>query len=629
MSHFQKLVATSLLFNIFLQSCHSGSSQLRDCNQAELGIHKDQSLQGTSYGPASINEHASGTHRDRENGYLMLRFDSLSGASHDNAKPAVSDLSSDTAPLISCEPAPLPKASPEFSIGQLGHIVLGKDALETRVPLCSPPHVLSEASSVVSTTDDDYGPFILPFDNEVTFSRERGEWQAIVKNNWLAREELFPVVCAGDVAAILSDLQDARAVDVLHRIHIQKPDHTSKCVYVGALGVKGGMAKKKKKKTKPSPRLSDDAALDAESASTSHVCLISFDLEWLLHRIEVYRCYVLDCGVVQYDLASEYLEKGGIYDSAQKYAFLQDVQMARYSYEHFIYQLYQSIDSLRHDPSTIADILLWLLRCRDEYLLNREEKIQRWLIWDYQSSASIVPTDTFLFGIQTINSKEEQEVNNLSREISVQTFELQNELICSLFFLYKGKLGNQKPDQVISKLLTDATQLHPLLEGKVSKLGHPDQCTYLHKFAVLLQEVAPMLLDKMIRIKDIKDAGKRADRSKKLLREVFEKMFDKKKLQERYNEQEDDSSMQLDSFIDILIAGCVDRNSGNVVATILLRVIHNHTDCFSAKASRVWEEAKSEFEPYTETSESTEPGESLLPNFLKPNESIVDTESTA
>ena len=90
----------------------------------------------------------------------------------------------------------------------------------------------------------EYGPFKLPFEKKVTFNQVQGRWKAAVKDVF-AREETLPVVCKGDIAAVLSDLQGARPVDVSSRIHIMKSDQAPGCVYVGALGVRGGGSRKR------------------------------------------------------------------------------------------------------------------------------------------------------------------------------------------------------------------------------------------------------------------------------------------------------------------------------------------------------------------------------------------------
>ena len=81
----------------------------------------------------------------------------------------------------------------------------------------------------------------------VTFNQLDGQWLATVKNDFLRRQETLPVICPGDVASVLLDLRGAREVNVLKRIHLVGADQGTQYVYVGAMGLRGGGKRSRKR----------------------------------------------------------------------------------------------------------------------------------------------------------------------------------------------------------------------------------------------------------------------------------------------------------------------------------------------------------------------------------------------
>ena len=103
----------------------------------------------------------------------------------------------------------------------------------------------TSAPTTAQIASDPCGPFALSFGEEVTFHRVTGQWQAQVKETLGAcsREQTLPVRFAGDPFVQLKNLQELGARYTKNRIHILQTDQAPwapRCIYVGAMGLKGG-----------------------------------------------------------------------------------------------------------------------------------------------------------------------------------------------------------------------------------------------------------------------------------------------------------------------------------------------------------------------------------------------------
>jgi hypothetical protein len=248
MSHFLQYVTFLLSLSILLKSCGNPNAQLANHEQAKsstqlCGLHGDPPSAASGLLPHVASAVTS----------FAATASPIVVASLGESVPACSVPSSHESVLFEEVSTGLPTQA-------LRHLVLrdADAALAQRIPLLVSsssylPQVLSSTatqlpsntSEIFSGASHCYGPFSISSGKEITFSQADGAWHAVVKDTWLDRDELLPVVCRGDVTAILSDLQAARAVDVLHKIHIRECHHASRYVYVGALGLRGGDGKEK------------------------------------------------------------------------------------------------------------------------------------------------------------------------------------------------------------------------------------------------------------------------------------------------------------------------------------------------------------------------------------------------
>ncbi len=101
---------------------------------------------------------------------------------------------------------------------------------------------------LVTTLGASIGPFALASGQEIVFSRVADHWQARVKDMWntFFRETTLPVIGKEDLSVVLHNLQGQEAVHMQRRIHIletDQPPWAPRVVYVGAMGLRGGMEK--------------------------------------------------------------------------------------------------------------------------------------------------------------------------------------------------------------------------------------------------------------------------------------------------------------------------------------------------------------------------------------------------
>jgi len=139
-----------------------------------------------------------------------------------------------------------PSAPPMHAppIGSVASLVVMKS---TSSPLSQSLPLKSETKAIASLGTP-MGPFVLASGQEVVFGRVADHWQASVQDMWgtLCRETTLPVICKGDLSAALHNLRGQGAVHQQKLIHILQTDQlpwAPSVVYVGAMGLKGGMEK--------------------------------------------------------------------------------------------------------------------------------------------------------------------------------------------------------------------------------------------------------------------------------------------------------------------------------------------------------------------------------------------------
>ena len=110
---------------------------------------------------------------------------------------------------------------------------------------------LKSATEAIASLSTPIGPFVLASGQEVLFSLVGAYWQARVTDRWgtFSRKTTLPVIGKEDVSVALHNLQGQEAGHTQRRIHIletNQPPWAPRVVYVGAMGLRGGMEKKAK-----------------------------------------------------------------------------------------------------------------------------------------------------------------------------------------------------------------------------------------------------------------------------------------------------------------------------------------------------------------------------------------------
>jgi hypothetical protein len=277
----------------------------------------------------------------------------------------------------------------------------------SKVPLASIP-----ASDALSS----YGPFVLDSGREVFFKLVSGQWQASLKDIFLAREETLPVVCWQDVTTMLSVLQGARRVDVASRIHVITPDQSSRCVYLGTLGGRGG-AKKSTEKQKQSATSNtrhetensrDDALSALEGNSHARATLgmsealgdtaylpheISMVLSRktyhyvpLLNKIDMIQSYLMDT-IDSFEKYLTGLRENNVEDVAGWQKFIQ-ISVANTC--KVVDKLYTYIGRLVVGKITAEACLHNAVMCREDYLMSHASHIDSWLYEECYELRNIV-----------------------------------------------------------------------------------------------------------------------------------------------------------------------------------------------------------------------------------------------
>jgi hypothetical protein len=114
------------------------------------------------------------------------------------------------------------------------------------------------------------GPFTASSGERVLFSQQEGEWQAVLapSTRLYGHKHMLPVVGSGDIGASLAALRGADAWSSRSRIHVLSDPHASpiSCVYVGKLGLLGGMQTNRVVEWRPGPHIRLETSNDACTA---------------------------------------------------------------------------------------------------------------------------------------------------------------------------------------------------------------------------------------------------------------------------------------------------------------------------------------------------------------------------
>jgi hypothetical protein len=597
MSHCLQYVTCLLSLSILLKSCGNPNLQLANHEQAKSstqlgGLHSDPPSAASGILPHVSSAVTS----------FAAPVSLVAVASLGTSVPACSVPLSHESVLFEAVSTGLPTQA-------LRHLVLrdADAALAQRIPLLVSsssylPQVLSStatqlpssASEIFSGASHCYGPFSISSGKEITFSQADGAWHAVVKDTWLDRDELLPVVCRGDVTAILSDLQAARAVDVLHQIHIRECHHASRYVYVGALGLRGGMAKKKKKKKGSSAA----SAVATDGVDRRRPATVR---ELLINGVNAYQDYLDDLREDHAVLTRKYLDANKEVDGEWIFQASTDVHRR---YNNLIDDIYKLALKLIHLEITVSDCLVKLLEIRKEYLLKRENAIIPWLEKDSsgQGPTRIVPVSERFFNAFTKKNREESKrMNDYSRETSLKYFELLNSLIRDLVPLYTFD-PNEKQ---LNKLLCDSVQLHPILRGQVSALGHPDQCTSLYRIEVILEKFAPewfafndgQLINKNCG-EEYLDPAKEIISKIFSLRAVGSEYIKKKRGTDKEKKSARELAKEGKEGFDILASEFFHEQKYEEDTFVephfhsLIRTIHNYNQYFTSQVAKMWQECE-------------------------------------
>ena len=288
---------------------------------------------------------------------------------------------------------------------------------ESRTPIFASK--VSPASMPVSQSSL-YGPFVLNSGQEVLCKLVDGQWQARVRDSFLAREETLLIRYQKDVATTLSALQGARKADVASRIHVLAPDHALRCVYVGALGVRGGAKKsresrKKKGKQRATSNIrcemenGRDDALSVlggdhharttlstsktpdDTAGTPHEITIILPRQTchyipLLNKIDMIQSYLMDT-IDSFEKYLTGLRENNIENVRGWQKFIQ-ISVANTC--KVVDKLYAYIGRLVVGKITAEACLHNAIMCREDYLMSHASHIDSWLYEDSYELHNII-----------------------------------------------------------------------------------------------------------------------------------------------------------------------------------------------------------------------------------------------
>jgi len=112
--------------------------------------------------------------------------------------------------------------------------------------------VLKSTSSPIASLQSPIGPFALSSGREVRFSQVAGRWEAVVKESWgtFSRKVSLPVARKEDLSVALHNLEGKEVVHTKRRIQILETAQPPS-VYMGYLGLRGGMEKEEDSQALP------------------------------------------------------------------------------------------------------------------------------------------------------------------------------------------------------------------------------------------------------------------------------------------------------------------------------------------------------------------------------------------
>ena len=277
---------------------------------------------------------------------------------------------------------------------------------ESRTPIFASK--VSPASMPVSQSSL-YGPFVLNSGQEVLCKLVDGQWQARVRDSFLAREETLLIRYQKDVATTLSALQGARKADVASRIHVLAPDHALRCVYVGALGVRGGAKKSREnRKEKGTQRATSNTRYETENSRNEalgvlggkhHACATLSTSKTpddttgtphgipivlsrktchyipLLNKIDMIQCYLMDT-IESFEKYLTGLRENNVENVEGWQKFIQ-ISVANTC--KVVDKLYAYIGRLVVGKITAEACLHNAIMCREDYLMSHASHIDSWL----------------------------------------------------------------------------------------------------------------------------------------------------------------------------------------------------------------------------------------------------------
>jgi hypothetical protein len=281
---------------------------------------------------------------------------------------------------------------------------------EARTPIVIPSYASKVSpASMPASRSSLYGPFVVDGGKEVLCKLVGGQWQARVRDSFLAREEILPIIYQKDITTMLSALQGARKADVASRIHVLAPDQALRCVYVGALGVRGGAKKSREKRkgkgkqqatsnTRYETENSRDEALSAligknharatlstsktpdDTAGTPHGIPIVLSRKTchyipLLNKIDMIQSYLMDT----IDSFEKYLTGLRENNVENVEGWQKFIQISVANTCKVVDKLYAYIGRLVVGKITAEACLHNAIMCREDYLMSHASHIDSWL----------------------------------------------------------------------------------------------------------------------------------------------------------------------------------------------------------------------------------------------------------
>ena len=401
-------------------------------------------------------------------------------------------------------PAPLGCKTPDQAGGN-GHVhEFGLPIQQKQASLTSPLHASFRGTSTRITTDlapttctvagqpsgtnEVAGPFSLPLDKTITFDRINEQWQANVKDAYLKQEETLPVVSKGDVSAILSTLQGARAVDVSSRIHLLAPDQAPRCVYVGALGVRGGGKKrvgKGKKNRKGNMRVGDEVTQNQTNTASSEAISDTEGTNTiaphLIHMLERAKNKYIHCSIrksleewqvwqatlepleVPKAAADSHIEIQGIIDNVNA-----NNVNANNVNNNSLDKMWELLPKEGKEES-IGNTLFEFLKLTKDYLEIHKKKAKEWLYpEEHKRNITFTPTNAYLFKIHRELFEWGNPIYATNSENTCNRIKKRHQSLSSMVVnLFHAKLANEGKEftEETQQLIEELKYFHPLFSG--------------------------------------------------------------------------------------------------------------------------------------------------------------------